>query len=127
METSSHGLQQRRVYGIKFAAGAFTNLTRDHLDYHASVEDYFAQKLRLFTELLPKGASAVVDVDSEAGLRVADAAKTKGLDLISVGRSGKTLRLASAEIDGFGQILVIEHDGQKNKGRLALDGARYTP
>jgi UDP-N-acetylmuramoyl-L-alanyl-D-glutamate--2,6-diaminopimelate ligase len=122
METSSHGLQQRRVDGIKFAAGAFTNLTRDHLDYHASVEDYFAQKLRLFTELLPKGASAVVDVDSEAGLRVADAAKTKGLDLISVGRSGKTLRLASAEIDGFGQILVIEHDGKKHKVRLPLVG-----
>jgi UDP-N-acetylmuramoyl-L-alanyl-D-glutamate--2,6-diaminopimelate ligase len=123
MEASSHGLQQRRVDGITFAAGAFTNLTRDHLDYHASVEDYFAQKLRLFTELLPRGAGAVVDVDSEAGLRVADAAKAKGLELISVGRSGRTLRLASAEIDGFGQILVIEHDGKKHKVRLPLVGA----
>ena len=123
MEASSHGLQQRRVDGITFAAGAFTNLTRDHLDYHASVEDYFAQKLRLFTELLPRGAGAVVDVDSEAGLRVADAAEAKGLELISVGRSGKTLRLASAEIDGFGQILVIEHDGKKHKVRLPLVGA----
>jgi UDP-N-acetylmuramoyl-L-alanyl-D-glutamate--2,6-diaminopimelate ligase len=122
MEASSHGLQQRRVDGITFAAGAFTNLTRDHLDYHASVEDYFAQKLRLFTELLPRGAGAVVDVDSEAGLRVADAAEAKGLELISVGRSGKTLRLASAEIDGFGQILVIEHDGKKHKVRLPLVG-----
>jgi len=122
MEASSHGLQQRRVDGIKFAAGAFTNLTRDHLDYHASVEDYFTQKLRLFTELLPKGASAVVDVDSEAGLRVADAAKAIGLELISVGRSGKILRLGSAEIDDFGQILLIEHDGKKHKVRLPLVG-----
>jgi UDP-N-acetylmuramoyl-L-alanyl-D-glutamate--2,6-diaminopimelate ligase len=123
MEASSHGLQQRRVDGIHFAAGAFTNLTRDHLDYHASVEDYFAQKLRLFTELLPKGASAVVDVDSEAGLCVADEAKAKGLELISVGRAGSALRLVSAEVDGFGQILVIEHDDKKHKVRLPLVGA----
>ncbi len=67
LEASSHGLQQRRVDGVAFAAGAFTNISRDHLDYHASFEDYFAQKLRLFTELLPQGAAAVVDVDSEAG------------------------------------------------------------
>jgi len=123
MEASSHGLQQRRVDGISFAAGAFTNLTRDHLDYHASVEDYFAQKLRLFTELLSKGAGAVVDVDSDAGLQVADASKARGLKLISVGRSGKTLRLVSAEIDGFGQILVVEHASERQKVRLPLVGA----
>jgi UDP-N-acetylmuramoyl-L-alanyl-D-glutamate--2,6-diaminopimelate ligase len=123
MEASSHGLQQRRVDGINFAAGAFTNLTRDHLDYHATVEDYFAQKLRLFTELLPKGASAVVDVDSEAGLQVADVAKAQGLELISIGRSGMILRLVSAEIDGFGQILITEHEGKKHKLRLPLVGA----
>src|SRR5262249_22218555 len=122
MEASSHGLQQRRVDGISFAAGAFTNLTRDHLDYHASVEDYFAQKLRLFTELLSKGAGAVVDVDSDAGLQVADASKARGLELISVGRSGKTLRLVSAEIDGVGQILVVEHASGRDKERLPLGG-----
>ena len=91
LEASSHGLQQRRIDGVKLAAGAFTNISRDHLDYHANVADYFAQKLRLFTELLPKGAAAVVDVDSEAGAQVA--AKAQGLTLISVGREGKTLRL----------------------------------
>ena len=123
MEASSHGLQQRRVDGIRFAAGAFTNLTRDHLDYHASVEDYFDQKLRLFTELLPRGAGAVVDVDGEAGLRVADVTKAKGLELISVGRSGKTLRSVSAEIDGFSQILIVEHAGERHKVRLPLVGA----
>jgi UDP-N-acetylmuramoyl-L-alanyl-D-glutamate--2,6-diaminopimelate ligase len=61
-EASSHGLEQRRLDGVRLAAGAFTNLSRDHLDYHATLEDYFAAKLRLFDTLLPKGAAAVVDV-----------------------------------------------------------------
>ncbi|HET9273537.1 MAG TPA: UDP-N-acetylmuramoyl-L-alanyl-D-glutamate--2,6-diaminopimelate ligase [Methyloceanibacter sp.] len=123
MEASSHGLQQRRVDGIAFAAAAFTNISRDHLDYHASFDDYFAQKLRLFTELLPQGASAVVDVDSEAGMRVAQVAQERGLKLISVGRTGQALRLLSVEIDGFGQVLVVEHEGKQHKLRLPLVGA----
>jgi UDP-N-acetylmuramoyl-L-alanyl-D-glutamate--2,6-diaminopimelate ligase len=93
------------------------------LDYHANVEDYFAQKLRLFAELLPQGAVAVVDVDSEAGLRVAAVSEGRGLKLLSVGRAGKSLRLVSAELDGFGQTLVIEHDGKHYKVRLPLVGA----
>jgi len=123
LEASSHGLQQRRVDGITLAAGAFTNISRDHLDYHASFEDYFAQKLRLFTELLPQGAVAVVDVDSEAGMRVAALSEARGLKLLSIGRAGKSLRLVSAELDGFGQTLVIEHDGKRYEVRLPLVGA----
>lgn len=123
LEASSHGLQQRRVDGIKFAAGAFTNISRDHLDYHASVEDYFDQKLRLFTELLPPGAAAIVDVDSEAGRRVAAVVAARGLRLISVGRDGESLRLVSAEIDGFGQTLIVVHDGKRHSVRLPLVGA----
>ena len=96
-EASSHGLQQRRSDGIALAAGAFTNISRDHLDYHASFEDYFAQKLRLFRELLPKGAGAVVDVDSEGGEIVAAEARAHGLTLLTVGRAGSGLRLLSAE------------------------------
>jgi UDP-N-acetylmuramoyl-L-alanyl-D-glutamate--2,6-diaminopimelate ligase len=123
LEASSHGLQQRRVDGITLAAGAFTNISRDHLDYHASFEDYFAQKLRLFTELLPQGGSAVVDVDTAAGMRVAAVSEARGLKLLSIGREGKTLRLVSAELDGFGQRLVIEHDGNRHHVRLPLVGA----
>jgi UDP-N-acetylmuramoyl-L-alanyl-D-glutamate--2,6-diaminopimelate ligase len=123
MEASSHGLQQRRVDGIEFAAGAFTNISRDHLDYHASFADYFAQKLRLFTDLLPQRAAAVVDVDSEAGKHVAAVSEARGLTLVSVGREGKTLRLRSAEIDGFGQVLNVAHDGTQYKVRLPLVGA----
>ncbi len=123
LEASSHGLQQRRVDGVVLAAGAFTNISRDHLDYHPNFEDYFAQKLRLFTALLPPGAAAVVDVDSEAGKRVAAAVEAAKLDLVSVGWEGQTLRLASAERDGFGQRLVIEHDGARHAVRLPLVGA----
>jgi UDP-N-acetylmuramoyl-L-alanyl-D-glutamate--2,6-diaminopimelate ligase len=123
LEASSHGLQQRRVDGIVFAAGAFTNISRDHLDYHASFEDYFAQKLRLFTELLPQGAAAVVDIDSDAGKHVAAVAEAKGLDLVTVGREGKTLRLVSAARDGFGQRLIVEHGGKQHQVRLPLVGA----
>jgi len=123
LEASSHGLQQRRVDGVNFLAGAFTNISRDHLDYHASFEDYFAQKLRLFTELLLPGASAVVDVDSDEGAHVAAAAEARGLALITVGRAGKGLRLVSSGIDGFAQSLVIEHGKQQYKVRLPLVGA----
>jgi UDP-N-acetylmuramoyl-L-alanyl-D-glutamate--2,6-diaminopimelate ligase len=123
LEASSHGLQQRRVDGVVFAAGAFTNISRDHLDYHASFKDYFAQKLRLFGELLRDGAGAVVDVDSDAGQRVTEVAEARGLKLISVGRGGKTLRLVSAALDGFGQKLVIAHDGKQYQVRLPLVGA----
>jgi UDP-N-acetylmuramoyl-L-alanyl-D-glutamate--2,6-diaminopimelate ligase len=122
LEASSHGLQQRRIDGVALSAGAFTNISRDHLDYHASFEEYFDQKLRLFRELLPRGAAAVVDVDSEEGARVAGEAK-RGLELISVGRSGETLRLVSAGADGFAQQLVIEHDGKRYNVRLPLVGA----
>ncbi|MGH6866022.1 MAG: UDP-N-acetylmuramoyl-L-alanyl-D-glutamate--2,6-diaminopimelate ligase [Methyloceanibacter sp.] len=122
LEASSHGLQQRRVDGVALAAGAFTNITRDHMDYHASFEDYFTQKLRLFRELLPEGAIAVVDVDSEAGARVADEAARRGLEPITVGRVGETLRLLSAELDGFAQTLVVEHGGKSHTVRLPLVG-----
>jgi len=122
LEASSHGLQQRRLDGVTLAAGAFTNISRDHLDYHASFEDYFAQKLRLFGDLLPPGASAVVDMDSEASARVVDEAKSRGLDLVTVGRAGETLRLVSIGVDGFAQVLGIEHDGKRYDVPLPLVG-----
>ena len=122
LEASSHGLQQRRIDGVALAAGAFTNISRDHLDYHANFEDYFAQKLRLFRELLPPGACAVVDMDGEGGARVAGEATARGLELITVGRAGDTLRLVTCEIDGFAQVLVVEHDGKRQTVRLPLVG-----
>ncbi|MDJ0512413.1 MAG: UDP-N-acetylmuramoyl-L-alanyl-D-glutamate--2,6-diaminopimelate ligase [Methyloceanibacter sp.] len=123
LEASSHGLQQRRLDGVALEAAAFTNISRDHLDYHASFEDYFAQKLRLFTELLQPGATAVIDMDGSESARVADAARVRGLKVFTVGHAGEGLRLVSAEIDGFAQRLAIEYEGTTYTVRLPLVGA----
>jgi UDP-N-acetylmuramoyl-L-alanyl-D-glutamate--2,6-diaminopimelate ligase len=123
LEASSHGLEQRRIDGVRLAAGAFTNISRDHLDYHPSCGAYFNEKLRLFGELLPPGAGAVIDVDTKAGEQVAALAGSRGLSVISVGRAGKTLRLISAEQDGFGQRLTVEHPAGRETFRLLLVGA----
>src|SRR5574337_835287 len=85
LEASSHGLDQKRLDGVRLSAGAFTNLTRDHMDYHATAEDYLAAKLRLFRELLAPGAPAVIDADSEIAPRVQRAAVERGLSLMTVG------------------------------------------
>jgi UDP-N-acetylmuramoyl-L-alanyl-D-glutamate--2,6-diaminopimelate ligase len=122
-EASSHGLEQRRADGIALKAGAFTNISRDHLDYHASFEDYFAQKLRLFGELLPPGSVAVVDVDSDGGREVEALSHRRGLEVISVGKAGETLKLVAAEQDGFGQRLTIMHAGKRRDAKLPLVGA----
>ncbi len=103
LEASSHGLAQYRLDGLRLAAGAFTNMTRDHLDYHADFEDYFAAKMRLFEELLPAGAPAVINADSPQGGEVARRAAARGLKSFTVGRSGDGLKLIAAEREGFGQ------------------------
>ena len=99
IEASSHGLDQKRLDGVRLAAGAFTNLTRDHMDYHPSVEDYLAAKLRLFQDLLPDGAPAVIDADSAIAPRVIAAARARGLQVITVGAKGETIRLNAVARD----------------------------
>jgi UDP-N-acetylmuramoyl-L-alanyl-D-glutamate--2,6-diaminopimelate ligase len=122
LETSSHGLAQCRPDGVVFAAGAFTNISRDHLDYHASFEDYFAQKLRLFSEVLPKGASAVVFADSPESTRVVAVARDHGLDVVTVGRAGETIRLVDWARDGLAQRMTVSIDGRQMPVRLPLVG-----
>jgi UDP-N-acetylmuramoyl-L-alanyl-D-glutamate--2,6-diaminopimelate ligase len=126
LEASSHGLEQRRIDGMRLAAGGFTNISRDHLDYHPSFEAYFNEKLRLFSELLPEGAGAAIDLDSAGASRVVAVAKERGLSIISVGREGEILRLLSAVQNGFGQRLVVEHAGGTESFRLPLVGAFQT-
>ncbi|ODA69021.1 UDP-N-acetylmuramoyl-L-alanyl-D-glutamate--2,6-diaminopimelate ligase [Methyloligella halotolerans] len=122
IEASSHGLQQHRLDGLKLKAGGFTNITRDHLDYHHNFEDYLAQKLRLFRDLLAPGDTAVVDIGSEAAERVAAECIARGLNLISVGKRGKTLRLLEAVPDGFSQTLKVLYEGETREVRLPLVG-----
>jgi UDP-N-acetylmuramoyl-L-alanyl-D-glutamate--2,6-diaminopimelate ligase len=122
IEASSHGLDQYRLDGLRIAAGAFTNITRDHLDYHPSFEAYFAAKLRLFEALLTPGAAAVIDVDHEHADKVLAAAQTRGLAITTVGRNGTGIRLAAAAIDGFFQTLRLQHRGKDFQVRLPLVG-----
>jgi len=122
-EASSHGLDQRRLDGVHLAAAAFTNLGRDHLDYHPTMEDYLAAKLRLFDTLLPEGRDIVINGDIPEAERIADIAKARGQKLWRVGRSADaTLRLDTAAPDGFGQRLTIAYNGASYNIRLNLIG-----
>ncbi|MER9882796.1 MULTISPECIES: UDP-N-acetylmuramoyl-L-alanyl-D-glutamate--2,6-diaminopimelate ligase [unclassified Mesorhizobium] len=122
MEASSHGLDQRRLDGVKLAAGGFTNLGRDHMDYHSTVEDYHRAKLRLFDALLPKGAPAIIFADdpwSEPTIKVAHAA---GLNVLTVGRHGDFLRLKRVEHERHRQRAEVEADGVLHEVDLPLAG-----
>jgi UDP-N-acetylmuramoyl-L-alanyl-D-glutamate--2,6-diaminopimelate ligase len=122
IEASSHGLAQYRLDGLRISAAAFTNLTRDHLDYHVSVDDYFNAKMRLFEELLPAGAAAVINADSDRGAEVAARARAHGLELFTIGRNGHDLRLIAATREGLGQRLDIELRGKRHTVQLPLVG-----
>ena len=122
LEASSHGLDQRRLDGVRLAAGAFTNLSRDHLDYHADMETYLAAKLRLFECLLAPGKPAVIDADSDVAERVIAACGARGLNVISVGREGRALRLVEAKPEDFATGLVVDYAGKTYALRLPLAG-----
>lgn len=123
LEASSHGLDQHRLDGVRFAAAAFTNIGRDHLDYHSDPEAYFAAKLRLFAELLPEGAPVVVDADRPEAARVLEIAQQRGLPRLTVGQRGETIRLDAAEPDGFGQRLTLTAGSGTRDVFLPLAGA----
>jgi UDP-N-acetylmuramoyl-L-alanyl-D-glutamate--2,6-diaminopimelate ligase len=122
LEASSHGLDQFRLDGLRIAAGGFTNITRDHLDYHPSFEAYLTAKLRLFEELLAPGAAAVIDVDHDHADAVVAAATARGLSLMTVGRKGSGIHLERSAIDGFAQRLRLEYRGEPFQVRLPLVG-----
>lgn len=108
VEASSHGLSQYRLDGLRLTAAGFTNITRDHLDYHATFDDYFEAKMRLFTELLPAGAYAVVNMDSPHGEEVRMRAEAHGLATFTVGAKGHGIRLAGVKREGLEQHLMLE-------------------
>jgi UDP-N-acetylmuramoyl-L-alanyl-D-glutamate--2,6-diaminopimelate ligase len=122
MEASSHGLDQYRLDGVALQAAAFTNLTRDHLDYHADMAAYADAKLRLFSELLPADGTAVVNADSDIASRVEAIAAQRGQRLLRFGRAGVELRLVDAQPDPHGQVLRLEVLGRDHTVHLPLAG-----
>lgn len=122
MEASSHGLDQRRLDGVRLAAGGFTNLGRDHMDYHPTVEDYLAAKMRLFEALLPSGAPAVIFADDPWAQAAAEAAEAAGMKVLTVGRRGSFLQLKRVEHERFRQRAEIDHDGALHEIDLPLAG-----
>ena len=122
IEASSHGLDQHRLDGVRVAIASFTNLSRDHLDYHPTLEAYLAAKLLLFERIVQPGGAAVIAADSAEAATVVAAARRRGLDVMTVGRTGEGIRLLDAAIDGFAQTLRLAHAGRTHTVRLPLVG-----
>jgi UDP-N-acetylmuramoyl-L-alanyl-D-glutamate--2,6-diaminopimelate ligase len=126
LEASSHGLDQYRLDGLRIAAGGFTNLSRDHMDYHPDAAHYLAAKLRLFRDLVVADGVAVISADHDCSQAVIDAARQRGLRIIGVGRNGdgagEGIRLIRKDVDGFAQHLVLEHRSRRHAVRLPLVG-----
>ena len=123
LEASSHGISQRRIDGVRLVAAAFTNLSHDHLDYHADFEEYFLAKARLFKRVLPSGATAVVCNMQDYGERVAEIARERELKVIAVGeKAGSALRIVARRFFETGQDLHFEWEGERSKARLNLIG-----
>jgi UDP-N-acetylmuramoyl-L-alanyl-D-glutamate--2,6-diaminopimelate ligase len=122
-EASSHGLDQYRNEGLAVAAGAFTNLSRDHLDYHPSMEAYFAAKMRLFDEVVADDGAAVIWADDAWSARAIAHARARGLRLLTVGEGGETIRLVARIPTLLGQTLELVHEGATRKVTLPLIGA----
>jgi UDP-N-acetylmuramoyl-L-alanyl-D-glutamate--2,6-diaminopimelate ligase len=122
-EASPHGLAQHRAAGVPHAAAAFTNFSRDHLDYHHTMDAYFEAKMRLFEELLPVGSPVVVWTDDPKSGEVGELAARAGHRLLTVGRDGELIRLVEQAPSALGQTLMLEHDGRSYRLALPLIGA----
>jgi UDP-N-acetylmuramoyl-L-alanyl-D-glutamate--2,6-diaminopimelate ligase len=125
MEASSHGLDQRRMEAVALCAAGFTNLTQDHLDYHGDMETYFHAKLRLFTELLPQDAMAVVNLDDAHGQRVAAACAARDVEVLGVANYAEdaAIKITGRRLDETGQDVLFRWQGQRQQTRLELIGA----
>ena len=112
IEASSHGLDQHRLDGVTITGCGFTNITRDHMDYHTTFEDYLTAKLRLFSDVVADGGVAVVNADAEHADRFITAARARGLKLLTVGRKGEAIRLDRREDRGGAQALTLHYNGK---------------
>ena len=122
-EASSHGLDQHRAEGVPLAAAAFTNFSRDHLDYHETMDAYFDAKMQLFEQLLPVGRPAVVWTDDLKSGEVVERSKRAGHEVLTVGRKGEAIQLLEQTPTPLGQTLLLEHGGKSYRLALPLIGA----
>ena len=122
-EASSHGLSQYRTEGLPVQIGAFTNLSRDHLDYHGTMEAYFEAKMRLIDEVVVDGGRFVAWADDAWSAKVIDRVRARGLELLTVGSAGDAIRLVNRTPTQLGQLLVLSHAGKEVKVNLPLIGA----
>lgn len=125
-EASSHGLDQFRNEGLRVTAGAFTNFSRDHLDYHGTMEAYHEAKMRLFDEVVDANGTAVIHSDGDSNEWTAKAishARARGLVVRTVGEGGDFIRLVSVEASQLGQTLKVEHEGATYTVKLPLIGS----
>jgi UDP-N-acetylmuramoyl-L-alanyl-D-glutamate--2,6-diaminopimelate ligase len=122
-EASSHGLAQYRTEGLPVQAAAFTNFTRDHLDYHGTMEAYFEAKMRLFTEVVEGDGAAVIWMDDPKSAEVLAICERRGLRVLTVGAKGETLKLVGRETSQLGQTLTVEAEGKTHKVKIPLIGA----
>lgn len=122
MEASSHGIDQRRMDGVRLKAAGFTNLTQDHLDYHGTMEAYFEAKAQLFTRLLPDDGVAVVNLNGAKGPEMAALAAGRGLRTLTIGHGEADLHIARQRFDARGQDLRLVWRGQPFQVRLNLIG-----
>ena len=126
VEASSHGLDQCRLDAARISAAGFTNLSRDHFDYHADYETYFAAKMRLFSEVMAPGGVAVLNADSREHPRVAKLCRERGHAILSYGRHGRAFRVAAHRGNPGGQYVALEFDGEPGSARLPLVGEFQT-
>jgi len=122
-EASSHGLDQHRCEGVPLAAAAFTNFSRDHLDYHETMDAYFEAKTRLFEDLLQPGKPSVIWTDDPKSGEVIERSRARGHEVLTVGREGETIRLVEQSPTPLGQTLMLEHGGKSYRLPLPLIGA----
>ncbi len=112
LEASSHGLEQHRLDGVRISLAAFTNLSRDHLDYHGNMDGYLAAKMRLFTDIIQPGGTVVINADADHADDVEAAAVKRGLTVFSFGENGNYVRLVKADVLADGYRLVLDIGGK---------------
>ncbi|WP_050928008.1 UDP-N-acetylmuramoyl-L-alanyl-D-glutamate--2,6-diaminopimelate ligase [Aestuariivita boseongensis] len=122
MEASSHGLDQRRLDAVQIKAAAFSNLSQDHLDYHANFDEYFAAKAGLFRRVLPEDGTAVINLEDPKGVEMRAIAAARGQEILTVGRGMGDLNLLGQRFDATGQDLRFAFRGNPQMVRLNLIG-----